>query len=187
MLSEKSKKYLLAIARQTLVDYFNTGIKLTINEKDIIDKEMLKKAATFVTLHKHKNLRGCIGSIKARNKMYEDVINNALLAAFGDNRFEQLSSSELNEIKIEISVLSEPKPYLSKDYQELLDQIKVDEHGIIIQDGFNQATFLPQVWQDLPDKKEFLSALCQKAGLEKNSWREENTELFYYTVEKFSE
>jgi AmmeMemoRadiSam system protein A len=118
--------------------------------------------------------------------LYEDIINNTLLAGFGDARFVPLKEAEIVDIKIEISILSEPQVYdCSKE--ELLKNIKANVHGIIVQQGFNQATYLPQVWQDLPEKELFLQSLCQKAGLEKNSWKNENTELFYYTVEKFSE
>lgn len=186
MIDEKSQKFLLALSRQTLVDYFVTGKKINVDKDALPDKKFLEKKATFVTLIKGSELRGCVGNLKARKSLYEDIINNTLLAGFGDARFVPLKEAEIVDIKIEISILSEPQVYdCSKE--ELLKNIKANVHGIIVQQGFNQATYLPQVWQDLPEKELFLQSLCQKAGLEKNSWKNENTELFYYTVEKFSE
>lgn len=186
MIDEKSQKFLLALSRQTLVDYFVTGEKINVDKDALPDKKLLEKKATFVTLIKGRELRGCVGNLKARKSLYEDIINNTLLAGFGDARFLPLKEAEIVDIKIEISILSEPQVYdCSKE--ELLKNIKANVHGIIVQQGFNQATYLPQVWRDLPQKELFLQSLCQKAGLEKDSWKDEKTELFYYTVEKFSE
>lgn len=187
MMDSKNKKFLLALARQTIVDYYETGQKIKLDEGKIPDQELSHKAATFVTLTEDGMLRGCIGSLLAKRKMYEDVINNALYAAFGDARFNPVSREEIPKIKIEISVLSGSKPYKHKNQTELLQKIKPKEHGVIVQKGYSQATYLPQVWDDLRDKKEFLSSLCQKAGLDKNAWQSQNCEIFYYTVEKFSE
>ncbi|OQB05707.1 MAG: hypothetical protein BWY19_00840 [bacterium ADurb.Bin212] len=186
MIDKKSQKFLLALSRQTLVDYFVTGKKIKIVDNELPERKLSDKAATFVTLTKAGELRGCVGSLKAKKALYEDIINNTLLAGFGDARFTPLKEEEIPEVKIEISILSEPRPYTCAR-QELLENIKANDHGVIIQKDFNQATYLPQVWQELPDKERFLETLCQKAGLEKNSWLDESTELFYYTVEKFSE
>lgn len=186
MLSLDQKNFLLNLARQTIEDYFSKHEKPSVDIKKI-DPILTKPAATFVTLTKKGELRGCIGSIIPRKKMYEDVINNALLAAFGDNRFAPVEKNELGDIKIEISVLSKAKPYQYSSVNELLKAIESKKHGVILQIGFNQATFLPQVWEELPDKIQFLECLCQKAGLDKNAWRESGTEIFFYTVDKFSE
>lgn len=186
-MNDKSKKFLLSLARQTLVDYFKTGEKIKIDEKKLPEKELAKKAATFVTLTEKGDLRGCIGNLIAKRKMYEDVINNALLAGFGDPRFTPLAEEEIKKVKIEISILSEAQPYKHTSSKELLEMIMTKEHGLVVQQEFNQATFLPQVWNDIPDKKEFLRALCQKAGLAADAWESPKTEVFYYTVEKFKE
>ena len=187
MLSDKSKKYLLAIARQTLTDYFKTGKKLTVTEKNIINNELKLKAAAFVTLTKNGQLRGCVGSLLAKKKLYEDVINNALLAGFGDSRFAPLKEDELKDVKIEISILSKPEPYIYDSLDDLKTKIIPLKHGVIIQKDYFQATFLPQVWEDLPVLEDFMQALCQKAGLEKNIWETGGAEIFYYTVESFEE
>ena len=180
------KTYLLNLARQTIEDYFNKHQKPEIDVKKI-DPILAKPAATFVTLTKNGELRGCIGSLIARKPLFQNIIDNSLLAAFADNRFPQVEESELDTIKIEISVLLESKPYQYHNADILLKVIQPNKHGIIIQNGFNQATFLPQVWGDLPDKTQFLEALCQKANLDKNAWRDPSSEIFFYTVENFSE
>lgn len=185
-LSPNQKNYLLKLARQTITDYFDKSEKTSLDPEKI-DKELTKPAATFVTLTKLGELRGCVGNLIAKKPLYQDIINNTLMSAFGDNRFPQLTKNESKNIKIEISILSDPSPYPHKNAASLLEKIKPNTHGIIIQNGFNQATYLPQVWDDLPNKTEFLESLCTKAGLSKESWKEESTEIFYYTVEKFSE
>lgn len=186
MLSRNQKQFLLNLARKSISDYFDKGKKVKIDAGKI-DKELTQPAATFVTLTEFKQLHGCIGNLIAKKPLYEDVINNALLAAFADNRFPQVNKNELKDIKIEISILSEPTPYENNSPDELLNEINQKKHGIIIQNGFNQATYLPQVWDDVKDKTKFLESLCLKAGLPKDSWEEKMTEIFHYTVEKFSE
>jgi len=186
-MNQKSQHYLLALARQTLVDYFTIGEKLKINENDLPDSDLAKIAATFVTLTKEGELRGCIGNLVPKKKLYEDVVNNTLLAGFGDPRFVPLEEAELKQVKIEISVLSDSHAYKYHSPEELLGSIKPGEHGVILQLEYAQSTFLPQVWEDLPDKKEFLKNLSQKAGLPEDAWMNPQAELFYYTVENFSE
>lgn len=186
LLSKEQKTYLLSLARKTISDYFDKKEK-TLLDSTKIDKELLSLAATFVTLTEFGQLRGCVGNLIAKKPLHQDVINNALLSAFFDNRFPQLKKDELKDIKIEISILSKPAPYSYDNISSLLEQIKSKKHGVIIQNGFNQATYLPQVWDDLPDKIQFLESLSLKAGLPKEAWKEKTTEFFYYTVEKFSE
>ncbi len=178
------KHYLLNLARQTLEDYFDKHQKPSVDIKKI-DLMLTKPAATFVTLTKKGELRGCIGSLLAKRPLYEDIINNSLLAAFSDSRFPQVEKNELYNIKIEISVLSKALPYQYHDISSLLKAIEPQEHGVIIQNGFNQATFLPQVWEELSNAEQFLSHLCQKAGLNPNQWKK-NVEIKTYTVEKIS-
>ena len=128
-MSPRSKKFLLALARQTIVDYFEVGKKIKLTDSDMPGKELTDKRATFVTLTESGGLRGCVGSLIAKKKMYEDVINNSLYAAFGDTRFDPVTKEDIPKIKIEISVLSESKPYAHKNTQDLLGKIKVGEHG----------------------------------------------------------
>lgn len=186
-INQKDEKFLLALARQTLFDYFIVGEKTKITKDDLPDHELSRLGATFVTLTKNGQLRGCVGTLKAEKPIYQDVIDNSLLAAFSDTRFPQVTKEELVKIKIEISILSEPKQFRYTSIDNLLEQIKINKHGIILQNGWNQATFLPQVWTELKSKEEFLEALSNKAGLNLDAWMDPHTKISYYTVQKFIE
>jgi AmmeMemoRadiSam system protein A len=186
-LKETSKQFLLHLSRHTLEEYFNNSKKPEIIESDISDPKITKKGATFVTLTIDGELRGCIGTLIPKNKIYKDVINNTLNAAFSDPRFPQLSKNELTRVKIEISILSEPKHVALGSPEEFLKELEKSKPGLIIQLGLNQATYLPQVWEDLPDPEEFMSSLCQKAGLSSEDWKRPDAEIFSYNVEHFLE
>ena len=121
--------------------------------------------ACFVTLRKFGYLRGCIGSIVAHQPLIKDLVENAQKSAFGDPRFNPLEISELIDLTVEISILSEPKPITFIDEADLLRQIVPFKDGIIIKDGIYQAVYLPSVWEELPDKEVFLKSLKAKAGL----------------------
>ena len=129
-------------------------------------------------------LRGCIGGLEARQELWKDVVENAVNAGFSDFRFFHLNKSELKKIKIEVSVLTEPKKLEFKNEKELLEKLN-KSMGVILKKGFYTSTFLPQVWEELPDKIEFLEHLSIKAGLNKDAWK--NAEIFYYNVEIFRE
>jgi len=144
-----------------------------------------KKEACFVTLTKNGNLRGCIGSLVARQELWRDIIENAINAAFNDPRFPHLESSELDNIKIEVSVLTKPRKITYKDVEDLKKKIK--GKGVIISYGFHRATYLPQVWNEISDEEYFLSSLCAKAGLEPNLWKSKKLDVEIYDVKKFSE
>ena len=177
---------MLKLSRQTLEEYFVAGKKLGVNEKKV-PKNLQEKRATFVTLFKNGELRGCIGQILPKFPLYGDVINNTLSAAFSDTRFPQLKYNELKILKIEISVLTIPKRIIYDDIADLLSKIKVGKHGIILQSGYFQSTFLPDVWKELPKIEDFLTNLSLKAGLAPNAWKDPETEFFYYTTESFEE
>jgi AmmeMemoRadiSam system protein B/AmmeMemoRadiSam system protein A len=121
--------------------------------------------ATFVTLMRAGKLRGCIGSLEARRALGEDVLANSLAAAFGDPRFTPLTAAEWPGTELELSLLSTPKPIHFADEAELLASIHAGEDGLIVQLDDRRATFLPQVWSSIPDKRRFLSELVAKAGL----------------------
>ena len=184
-LSQKEKKYLLDLSRETLDDYFVAGKKIEKDEETIPSK-LQEKRATFVTLFVDGELHGCIGNILPKLPLYKDVINNTLSAAFADPRFSQLTYSEMKKLKIEVSVLTVPKRIIFDQTADLLKKINSD-YGIILQSGFFQATFLPDVWKDLPLKEDFLSNLALKAGLASEAWKNPETEFFCYKTENFSE
>lgn len=121
--------------------------------------------ATFITLTKDGALRGCIGSLEAARPLGDDTAENAIAAAFRDPRFPSMSAAEWPGIKVEVSLLSAPKPLRFADEADLVAQIRQDEDGIILECDGRRATFLPQVWESIPDKRQFLAELARKAGL----------------------
>ena len=121
--------------------------------------------ACFVTLEKFGELRGCIGSIIAHQPLITDLVQHAKDAAFNDYRFNPLTEDELKDIKISVSILTEPRKIEFSDEEDLLNKMVPNIDGIIIKDGQYQAVYLPVVWEQLPDKKEFLNSLKMKAGL----------------------
>ena len=193
MLTPQQQSYLLSLARGTLEHFFATGKRLVINELDIPassagkSREDLEKRGTFVSLHKNGELRGCIGHIEPVQEIYKDVIDNALAATFEDTRFLPLEAEELPEIEIEISVLTQPQELKYSSVDDLLAKLVPSRDGVIIRKGYRGATYLPQVWEDLTNKEEFLSSLCQKAGLPADEWRSGELGIWTYEAEVFSE
>nr|MBF0222755.1 AmmeMemoRadiSam system protein A [Desulfobulbaceae bacterium] len=141
---------------------------------------------TFVTLKKLQNLRGCIGTLVSDKTIAEGVRSNALNAAFNDYRFKPLTADELKELEVEVSVLSTPETLEYKDWQELVTKIQVGTDGVILRKGSASATFLPQVWQQLPHPESFLSQLALKAGLPEDAWKTGSTDIETYQVQSFS-
>jgi AmmeMemoRadiSam system protein A len=144
------------------------------------------RAATFVTLKQDGELRGCIGSLKARYSLMDDLQSNAIAAAFHDPRFPPLSENELNQVQIEVSVLSSPEKIEFASEADLLAQLKPHIDGVIFNYGNNRSTFLPQVWEKLSSPELFMAQLKQKAGLAADFWSDEVL-IYRYRVEKFSE
>lgn len=133
--------------------------------------EVLREpGAAFVTLHLHGALRGCVGSLEARQALGLDVAENAFNAAFRDPRFAPLTASELNAIDIHISVLTPAQPLLVSSEQDLLQQLRPGTDGLIIEEGRRRGTFLPAVWEQLPDPRDFLRHLKRKAGFPETYW-----------------
>lgn len=172
---------LLKLARECLKCRFN-GEELEVSEE--IKKKYSKKQACFVTLTEYGELRGCIGSLGAHQELWKDVIDNAINAGFNDFRFIPLSENELNKIKIEISVLSQPEKLEYKNPDDLLKKLD-KKMGIILKKSGRSATFLPQVWEQISDKKDFLEHLSQKAGLSRNDWK--SADFQFYRVESVKE
>jgi AmmeMemoRadiSam system protein A len=175
-------KELLKLARQTIEHYFS-GKSFIVSP--FIKKKYSDKQACFITLKIKKKLRGCIGSIYPRHALWQDVIDNSLNAAFHDSRFLPVKKEEMKKIKIEVSVLTIPKKIEYNSIDEL--KRKISHKGVILRGGYNSATYLPQVWKEIPSKVEFLSSLCQKAGLSSNSWKSNSLDFWVYSVKKISE
>lgn len=144
-----------------------------------------KLGASFVTLLHEKQLRGCIGSLEANAPLIKDIALNAHLAAFQDPRFKPLSKREFPQLQLEISVLSEPYPFLVTDEQDLLAQLRPHIDGLILIEENRRSTFLPSVWEQLPDPRTFVQRLKNKAGLPSDYWSD-NLQFMRYTTEKIT-
>jgi AmmeMemoRadiSam system protein A len=174
-------KILLPIARASIADVL--GRKLEAAEDAIWLQD---KAACFVTLTQEGELRGCIGTLEAHRSLLEDVKANALSAAFHDPRFSPLKTKELDYTEIEVSLLSPTQPLGFTDEQDALAQLQPGIDGVVFEFGRYRSTFLPQVWEQLPDSKEFMAHLKQKAGLNPDFWADQ-VRLYRYTVDKWKE
>jgi len=160
---------LLDVARQAIAQYLTHHRTLPI---DVVcySPALQQRRASFVTLKIDDDLRGCIGTLIARRALVADVAENAVSAAFRDPRFSPLSPSELEQLDIHISVLSPPQPMAVTSEQDLLDQMRPGVDGLVLEDGRRRGTFLPAVWEDLPDPKLFLRHLKLKAGMAPDEW-----------------
>ncbi|MEK6961120.1 MAG: AmmeMemoRadiSam system protein A [Nanoarchaeota archaeon] len=180
-LSKEHRSLLLKLARESIRSYLegkpapNPSIPACLNVKQ----------GAFVTLKIDGNLRGCIGHILPMESLFKSVSDNAVNAAFRDPRFPPLSKEELKQVDIEISVLSVPKTLPFKSPEDLLRKLRPNIDGVILKKGRSVSTFLPQVWDDLPDKIGFLEHLSRKAGLPKDAWKD--AEIRVYQAEHFSE
>jgi AmmeMemoRadiSam system protein A len=151
------------------------------------DAEWLReRGASFITLKQGEQLRGCVGSLRAHRPLVEDVKANALGAAFRDPRFRPLQPEELDVTRLEVSVLSPLEPVPFEDERDALSRLRPGTDGLVFEYGYHQSTFLPQVWEDLPDPAEFLAHLKQKAGLPPDFW-DSAVKLQRYTVSKWKE
>jgi uncharacterized protein len=142
--------------------------------------------ASFVTLTQEDQLRGCIGSLMAHRPLLEDVMENAIAAAFHDPRFSPLSAYEFEYTQVEISLLSAAEPMTFAGERDALTQLRPHVDGVIFEYGRYRSTFLPQVWEQLPDPVEFMAHLKYKAGLSTTFWSEE-VKLSRYTVQKWKQ
>ena len=151
----------------------------------MLPEALRQEGAAFVTLTKSGQLRGCIGSLEAWQPLAEDVQLRAYQAAVQDSRFPPLSPPELPMIEIEISRLTQPEPLEYQVPTDLPQLLRPGQDGVILSDGIRRATFLPQVWEQLPQAEEFLSHLCAKMGARANLWREKALDVQIYHVEEF--
>jgi AmmeMemoRadiSam system protein A len=181
-------KILLKTARKTIADRLGLeGEPEKKSDGSGYPPELEKPRGTFVTLKINNQLRGCIGNLTAEKPVLQGVKDNAINAAFHDPRFSPLSKEEFDKIQIEVSLLTQPEPLEYKNGADLLDKLRPHIDGVIIQKGPCSATFLPQVWEQLPDKQAFLQQLCMKAGLGANEWQKGDLRVLTYQVQYFEE
>ena len=181
---------LVKLARMTLMERFGRSDPDEVAQAlqtARADESLKQHCGTFVTLTLGGQLRGCIGSLTATEDVLQGVKQNAINAAFHDPRFAPLSEKELDRVEIEVSVLTDPKPLTFQDSTDLIQKLRPYVDGVIIQKGTARATFLPQVWEQLPKPENFLGQLCMKAGLSADAWKKSGLEVQTYQVQYFEE
>lgn len=183
MLDSSDRFRLRKIAQQAIEHGLHNSHPFELDLAEL-PETLSRHGASFVTLHKYGNLRGCIGSLEAFRPLAEDVAFNAHAAAFSDPRFSPLLRNELPLLDIEISVLSAATPINCRNEQELLDQLQPFTDGLIIEDKFHRATFLPSVWEQLPEPHDFVRHLKLKAGLPASYWSDD-MQCYRYSTESF--
>jgi len=175
------KAILLDIAGQSIACGLRTGQPLVV-DPDAYPPELGEPRATFVTLRRAGELRGCLGGLVASRPLVADVAHSAFGAAFRDNRFRPIEADELDELEIHVSILSPLEPLSATDEASLLAAIRPGVDGLVVRDGARQGTFLPAVWESLPEPSAFWRELKRKAGLPVDAWSS-RWEIFRYTVE----
>ena len=185
-LTAEEQRQLLGMAREAL-EAGVSGKPLPPLRLEALPPRLQERGATFVTLTRKGELRGCIGALEAYQPLAEDVRQHAVAAALEDYRFPPVQPEELDEVEIEISYLSPPVPLDYDSPAELMDQLRPGVDGVILSDGIRRATFLPQVWEKISDKALFLSHLCEKMGAPYDYWTRKRLQVFVYQVEEFKE
>ncbi|MBL7156919.1 MAG: AmmeMemoRadiSam system protein B [Candidatus Omnitrophica bacterium] len=180
MLNEVQRKKMLKLARDSIMHYLKNRKRLPVEETDPV---LLAEMGGFVTLHKHGQLRGCIGNIVGRGPFYLTVRDMAVEAATGDPRFPQVTLNEMDDIDIEISALSPLKKIDNPDV------IEMGKHGVIVRRGFTSGVYLPQVATEAGwNREQFMNSLCgDKAGMSPDAWKKGECDIYIFTAEVFGE
>jgi AmmeMemoRadiSam system protein A len=188
-MTEEQGKRLINLARRTIAK--KLGIldesNKVIPDNDLTDPGFQEKSGTFVTLKIKGQLRGCMGCLTSSETILEGIQRNALNSAFNDPRFPALTSTELDQTEIDISILTSPQDLEYTKGDDLLEKLRPNIDGVIINKGLARATFLPQVWEQLPKPEDFLVHLCRKAGLSPDEWKKGELGVSIYQVQYFHE
>ncbi len=187
-LTNGEKQTLLRLAREAM-EHAVRGGTLCVSLVDIssLTPRLRENGASFVTLTINGNLRGCIGTLEAYRPLAEDVREHAVAAALEDPRFRPVDENELSKIKLEVSRLTAPHPLEYSSSEELRAKLRPHVDGVILKDDYRRATFLPQVWEKIPDPADFLDHLCAKMGARPNLWQSVKLQVYVYQVEEFHE
>jgi AmmeMemoRadiSam system protein A len=179
---------IIALAKTAILEALNQPEDFDLEQALKDYPELQKNGAAFVTINTkpNKQLRGCIGSLQSYRPLYQDIISNAQSAALHDPRFTPLTREELNHINVEVSILSEPKILEYSDIKDLKSKIVPFQDGVVLKYDGRQATYLPQVWEQLPNFDDFFSSLCHKANLPMDCLSL-HPEISTYTVKKHQE
>jgi len=168
-LTKSQQQQLIQIAKDSIAYGLKHGEALLIKSTDYA-RELQVQRATFVTLEIKHQLRGCIGMLNAVRPLVEDIAENAFSAAFRDPRFPPVSTKELPQLEIHLSILSPAEPMSFYSEEDLIHQLRPGIDGLIMQEGGHCGTFLPSVWESLAEPEEFLRHLKQKSGLASDYW-----------------
>ncbi len=182
----ESQKILLQLARQALEEAVQ-GKPLQPLDLGVLPEGLREPGATFVTLTIAGSLRGCIGALEAYQPLAEDVREHAVAAGLDDYRFMPVTAEELPLVQIEVSFLTAPQPLDYKTPADLIQKLRPNVDGVILMYGPSRATFLPQVWEKLPDPAQFLNHLCEKMGMPRNTWQHKLLKVLTYQVQEFQE
>ncbi len=185
-LTPEEKSTLLRLAREAL-EYGVKGTGLPPLDSSALTPRLLEDGASFVTLTEGGQLRGCIGALEPYRPLAQDVREHAVAAAIEDPRFPPVSAREVDRIHIEVSRLTRPVPLPYDNAEDLLRKLRPHVDGVILRDAYRRATFLPQVWEKIPEPAEFLDNLCYKMGANPDLWRKKHLEVIIYQVEEFHE
>jgi hypothetical protein len=186
LLSPDERTLLLKLARQAL-EAGVRGQSLPPLELKSLSPELSQPGASFVTLTRHGELRGCVGALEPYLPLAEDVREHAIAAALQDFRFPPVQPEELADIKIEVSRLTLPQDLEYSSPDDLRGRLRPGIDGVTLMDGRMRATFLPQVWEKLPQTEMFLAHLCHKMGAPEDLWRRKKLRVQVYQVEEFHE
>ncbi|MCL2457996.1 MAG: AmmeMemoRadiSam system protein A [Desulfobulbus sp.] len=188
MLTPRQGQILVCLARQQIEQHLGMAPSRPVADEELDQPELRQVRGVFVTLHQRKALRGCIGSLSGVESIVAGVRRQALNAAFHDSRFQPVTAAELDALEVEISVLTVPRPLAYENADQLLRQLRPEVDGVILEGpGGAGATFLPQVWQQLPAPEQFLGHLCHKAGMAEGAWRSRRLSVSTYQVQSFVE
>ena len=185
-LTLEEQQTLLRMAREAM-EYGVRGKKLPSLNKETLSSHLSEKGASFITLTIRGDLRGCIGALEAYQPLAEDVREHAIAAALEDPRFPPVREAELSRIQIEVSRLTRPIPLEYEDASDLLSKLRPHVDGVLLKDDYRRATFLPQVWEKIPDPVQFMNNLCYKMGVSENLWQIKHLNVLTYQVEEFHE
>ncbi len=186
LLNDSDRAFLLSLARNSIENCVR-GTALPSFDPKSLSPGLNDEGASFVTLTYNGYLRGCVGALEPYQSLAEDVREHAVAAAFQDYRFPPVQAGEIKDIKIEISYLTRPTPLTYQNPDQLIELLRPNVDGVILRDGIRRATFLPQVWEKIPDPVEFLEELCMKMGAQPDLWRRKKLDVLIYQVEEFHE
>jgi len=185
-LTDDERDFLLKLARQSIENAVHHQPLPTLDATQLTPV-LSTPGASFVTLTLGGMLRGCIGALEPYQGLAEDVREHAVAAALDDYRFSPVTPKELASLEIEISRLTQPVSLAYVTPADLLERLRAGVDGVILRDGLRRATFLPQVWEKIPDPAVFLAHLCEKMGARPDLWQHKKLDVMIYQVEEFSE